>query len=76
MDVLTLAFGTGNPALLVFLKRENEFKRLLAIFAIVFVAGHGSLRRRIWRGSRDGVRPGEEGVKDGKAVAGGGVGEA
>ena len=50
MDVGALALGTGNFSFLVLLEREDEFEGLLAIFTIVFVAGHGGLRREMWQG--------------------------
>lgn len=74
VDILALALGASDLVPVVFFEREDQFEGLLAIFTIVFIAGHGGLRREIWRDSKSGVRQGERGVKDSKRVAGGGGG--
>src|ERR1700745_3646395 len=45
MDALAVAPRTLDRALFVFRKRQDGFKRLLAIFAVKLIAGHGDLRR-------------------------------
>jgi hypothetical protein len=60
MDVLAATLGTLELSLFVFVKTEDEFKGLLAIFAVKLIARHGNLRKgqREWnRHSR--CTPGE-----------------
>jgi hypothetical protein len=45
MDVLAATLGTLDLSLFVFVKAENEFKGLLAIFAVKLIARHGNLRK-------------------------------
>jgi hypothetical protein len=44
--MFALTLRTLDLALLIFLKGKNDFKRLLAIFAVKFIAGHMGLRKR------------------------------
>ena len=44
VDMFAAAFRALNLVLFVFRQTENQLKRLLAIFAIKLIAGHGNLR--------------------------------
>jgi len=46
MDMLAATLGTLDLSLFVFVKAEDEFKGLLAIFTVKLIARHGDLRKR------------------------------
>ena len=46
MDVLAATLGTFEVSLFIFVKAEDDFKGLLAIFAVELVARHGDLREK------------------------------
>ena len=45
MDVLAATFWTLDFAAFVFRKAQDDFKWLLTIFTVKFIAGHDDLRR-------------------------------
>jgi hypothetical protein len=46
VQAFTATLRTLDPVLFVFRKGKEDFKWLLAIFAIEFIAGHLDLRKR------------------------------
>jgi len=46
MDAFAATLGAFDVSLFVFVKAEDEFKGLLAIFAVELVARHGDLREK------------------------------
>jgi hypothetical protein len=64
MHLFAATFRTFDVAFFVFRKRKDDFKRLLAIFAVELIARHGDLQNtpEHWA-SNDGVRLGNAGVK-------------
>jgi hypothetical protein len=55
--VLTLAVRAFDFGLVVLLEGKDHFERLFAVLAIILVTGHGSLRRSMWEGDKEGCTP-------------------
>lgn len=67
MDVFAATLRTLDLAFFVFRKAQDDFERLLAIFAVELVAGHDDLRKTPGDESlTNHVRPGNGGVNDGE----------
>ena len=64
MDVFAATLRAFDLALFVFRKAQDNFERLLAIFAVKLIAGHDDLRRhRTGWGLNKHLRPGNGAVK-------------